>query len=60
MIDKATEILVIILLVFTPIAFGSQVLWAFSLMELGILLIIILKLAISHQLLENHLIPHYG
>jgi len=36
------EILLILLLVFTPIAFGSQLLWAFSLMELGILLIIIL------------------
>ena len=36
------ELLIIILLIFTPIAFGSQVLWAFSLMELGILLIIIL------------------
>jgi len=30
------------LLVFTPIAFGSMELWAFSLMEFGILLIIIL------------------
>jgi hypothetical protein len=36
------EILLILLLVFTPVAYGSQVLWAFSLMELGILLIIIL------------------
>ena len=36
------EILLILLLIFTPIAFGSQVLWASSLMELGILLIIIL------------------
>jgi len=36
------EILLILLIIFTPIAFGSQVLWAFSLMELGILLIIIL------------------
>ena len=55
MIDKATEILVIILLVFTPIAFGSQVLWAFSLMELGILLIIILGAVkvISYQLSAN-------
>jgi hypothetical protein len=42
MIDRTIEILLIFLLVFTPIAFGSQVLWAFSLMELGILLIIIL------------------
>jgi len=42
MIDRTIEILLILLLIFTPIAFGSQVLWAFSLMELGILLIIIL------------------
>jgi O-antigen ligase len=42
MIDRTIEVLLILLLVFTPIAFGSQVLWAFSLMELGILLIIIL------------------
>ncbi len=42
MIDNTIEILVILLLIFTPIAFGSQVLWAFSLMELGILLIIVL------------------
>jgi len=40
--DIIIEILLIMLLIFTPIAFGSQVLWAFSLMELGILLIIIL------------------
>jgi len=47
------EILLILLLVFTPIAFGSQVIWAFSLMELGILLIIILwaiKLLLSQIL----------
>ena len=40
-------------MVFTPIAFGSQVIWAFSLMELGILLIIILwaiKLLLSQIL----------
>ena len=42
MFDRTIEILLILLLIFTPIAFGSQVLWAFSLMELGILLIIIL------------------
>jgi O-antigen ligase len=42
MIDLAIEILIILLIIFTPIAFGSQLLWAFSLMELGILLIIIL------------------
>jgi len=42
MINYAIEVLLILLLIFTPIAFGSQLLWAFSLMELGILLIIIL------------------
>jgi len=34
--------ILILLIVFTPLAFGSFELWAFSLMELGILLIIIL------------------
>ena len=42
MIDFLIKLVLIFLLIFTPIAFGSQVLWAFSLMELGILLIIIL------------------
>lgn len=36
------KFILIFLLIFTPIAFGSMELWAFSLMELGILLIIIL------------------
>jgi hypothetical protein len=36
------KLILILLLIFTPIAFGSVELWAFSLMELGILLIIIL------------------
>ena len=36
------KLILILLLIFTPIAFGSIELWAFSLMELGILLIIIL------------------
>lgn len=40
--DIIIEVLLILLLILTPIAFGSQVLWAFSLMELCILLIIIL------------------
>ncbi|MFQ6078443.1 MAG: O-antigen ligase family protein [Thermodesulfobacteriota bacterium] len=50
-----TEVLLILLLVFTPIAFGSQVLWGFSLMKLGILLIIILGAAqvISNRLSAN-------
>jgi hypothetical protein len=42
MLDLIIKWVLIFLLVFTPIAFGSQFLWAFSLMELGILLIIIL------------------
>jgi O-antigen ligase len=42
MTDSLIKWILILLLVFTPIAFGSQVLWAYSLMELGILLIIIL------------------
>lgn len=37
------SILLILLLIFTPIAFGSMEIWAFSLMELGIFLIIILE-----------------
>lgn len=35
-------VILICLIIFTPLAFGSMVLWATSLMELGILLIIIL------------------
>ncbi len=42
MINSLIRLILIFLLVFTPIAFGSVELWAFSLMELGILLIIIL------------------
>ena len=42
MINFLIKLLLILLLIFTPIAFGSMELWAFSVMELGILLIIIL------------------
>ena len=42
MTNRAIEITLILLLIFTPLALGSQVLWAFSLMELGIILIVIL------------------
>jgi O-antigen ligase len=42
MINKVIKILLIALILFTPLAFGSMEIWAFSLMELGILLIIIL------------------
>ena len=42
MFNFLIKLILILLLIFTPIAFGSVELWAFSLMELGILLIIIL------------------
>jgi O-antigen ligase len=42
MTNKAIQLILIILFIFTPIAFGSMELWAFSLMELGILLIIVI------------------
>jgi len=42
MINYFIKFILIVLLIFTPIAFGSMEIWAFSLMELGILLIIIL------------------
>ena len=42
MFDILIKLILIFLIVFTPIAFGSIELWAFSIMELGILLIIIL------------------
>jgi O-antigen ligase len=42
MIHKAITLLLIALILFTPVAFGSMELWAFSLMELGILFIILL------------------
>src|SRR4030042_4540720 len=42
MINTLIMFLIIFLIIFTPIAFGAMELWAFSLMELGILLIIIL------------------
>jgi len=42
MIDSLITLLLIFLILFTPIAFGAMELWAFSVMELGILLIMIL------------------
>jgi O-antigen ligase len=42
MLNLLIKLILIFLLIFTPIAFGSIELWAFSIMELGILLIIIL------------------
>jgi len=47
MLNNIIKLILIILLIFTPIAFGSVELWAFSLMELGILLLIILWAAQS-------------
>ena len=42
MVNHLIKYILILLIIFTPIAFGSMELWAFSIMELGILLIIIL------------------
>ncbi len=42
MFNRAIQLLLVVLILFTPIAFGSVELWAYSLMELGILFIIIL------------------
>ena len=42
MINSSIKLILIFLIIFTPIAFGSMELWAFSMMELGILLMIIL------------------
>ena len=42
MINKAITLLLIFLILFTPLAFGSMEIWAYSSMELGILLIILL------------------
>jgi len=40
MLNHLMKLILILLLIFTPVAFGSVELWAFSLMELGILLIL--------------------
>jgi O-antigen ligase len=40
MFGKAIQFVLICLFIFTPVAYGSMDVWAFSLMELGILLII--------------------
>src|SRR5512143_1096596 len=42
MIHSIIKLLLIALILFTPFAFGSMEIWAYSLMELGILLIVIL------------------
>ena len=42
MFNRSIQILLIALILLTPVAFGSMEIWAFSLMELGILLILLL------------------
>ena len=42
MIDRVIKLTLILLFIFTPIAFGAMDFWAFSLMELGILFIVVL------------------
>ena len=42
MLNHLITLILIFLIIFTPIAFGSIELWAFSVMELGILLVMIL------------------
>ena len=42
MFTRFIKLILILLLIFTPIAFGAVELWAFSIMELGVLVIIIL------------------
>jgi len=42
MLNKTIKLILILLFIFTPIAFGSMEIWAFSLMELGILLLVVL------------------
>jgi hypothetical protein len=51
LLDRFINFILIGLIIFTPIAFGSVELWAFSLMELGILLIIILA-AVQRYILD--------
>jgi len=52
MINYFIKFILIAMIIFTPIAFGSMELWAFSIMELGILLIIILW-AIQSLILQS-------
>ncbi len=42
MLDRLIKYILIFLLIFTPIAFGSMEIWAFSIMEIGILVMIAL------------------
>ena len=52
MLHQAIKWILILLFIFTPIAFGSMDIWAFSLMELGILLII--SLYVIQESFFNH------
>ena len=58
MLYQAIKWILILLFIFTPIAFGSMDIWAFSLMELGILLIISLYVIqesfFNHSLAAKH------
>jgi len=52
--DPVIKLILIALLIFTPIAFGSVEIWAFSLMELGILLIIVLYVIQEFLIRNSH------
>ena len=51
--DPVIKLIIILLLIFTPLAFGSMEIWAFSLLELGILLIIVLYILRESFLSRN-------
>jgi O-antigen ligase len=53
MIDRVIKYLLILLLICTPVAFGSMEIWAYSLMEIGILLIIVLGV-VRNFFLDDH------
>jgi hypothetical protein len=59
MFGKAIQFILICLFIFTPVAYGSMGIWAFSLMELGILLIISLY-AIQGLFFQVSGNPAYG
>ena len=52
MLNNLIKFILISLIIFTPLALGSVEIWAFSLMELGILLIIALYV-IQEFLIRN-------
>lgn len=57
MFDKVIKFLLISLLIFTPVALGSMEIWAFSMMELGILLIIVLYIIQQSLLRPSSIAP---